>query len=197
VAYFHSGAHTRKGPRTTPLPFIVMELAERNLSQLMVERKTAFPYEDYAAQFRGLSGALAALHEKAIHRDIKPENILISGDRWLLSDYGLCTAVDPELPDLTGNEEKVGPKFWLSPEAQNKMLKCQDEITRASDVFQLASVFWYAATGRHPLGVVTEHDWTGPQKLFGVLHASLMHDITRRPQTGKEFLEAIETSLEA
>jgi serine/threonine-protein kinase len=42
----------------------------------------SFTKEEYFAQFRGLSKALACLHEKAIHRDIKPDNILISNGRW-------------------------------------------------------------------------------------------------------------------
>jgi serine/threonine protein kinase len=179
------------------VPFIVMEMADRNLFEEITERKRAFPYEEYAGQFRGLAGALALLHTKAIHRDIKPENILISGERWLLSDYGLCSAIDPALPDLTGQDPKIGPKYWLSPEAQNRMLGNADSITRASDVYQLAAVFWFAATGRHPTGVVTENDWTGPPRLFSVLHSALMHNSTSRPQDGAAFQRAIIDGLEA
>lgn len=186
----------RKSRRNTVVPFVIMELADCNLSEVMLTRRAGFPYEDYAGQFRGLSAALATLHAVAIHRDIKPENILIRGGRWLLSDYGLCSFVDPTLPDLTGENERVGPKFWLSPEAQNRMLKSPDEITRASDVFQLAAVFWYAATGRHPMGNITQTDWPGPERLFGVLQASLMHDSAKRPQTGQELLDAIQAGME-
>jgi serine/threonine-protein kinase len=179
------------------VPFIVMDLAEQNLGGIMAERGKAFKFEDYAGQFRGLSGALAALHMRAIHRDIKPENILISGDRWLLSDYGLCSFVDAELTDLTGEHERVGPKYWLSPEAQNRMLRCGDTVSTASDVFQLAAVFWFVATGRYPLGIVTNQDWKGPEKLFEVLRSSLMHDPSERPKDGTALLAAIEESLNA
>ena len=177
------------------LPFVVMELADCNLQEVMREEKGPLSYERYAGQFRGLAAALASLHARAVHRDIKPENILVSGERWLLSDYGLCTFVSPDEEDLTFEGQNVGPKFWLSPEAHNRRLGCVDEIHTVSDVFQLAAIFWYVATGRHPSGVVTENDWTGPQKLFNVLYKSLFHDRTKRPQNGTEFLQDLEEAL--
>ena len=150
---------------------------------------------DMQGQFRGLAGALASLHDHAVHRDIKPENILVVGERWLLSDYGLCTFVDVEEEDLTAEEQKVGPTFWLSPEAHNRRLGHGDEINETSDVFQLAAIFWYVATGRYPSGILTKSDWTGPEKLFRLLHRSLFHDRAKRPQNGHEFFTGLEEAL--
>ncbi len=175
-----------RASRDQQMPFVVMELADCNL-QDVIREEGPLSYERYAGQFRGLASALAALHDRAVHRDIKPENILVAGERWLLSDYGLCTFVDPGEEDLTREGQKVGPKFWLSPEAHNRRLGCSDEINPASDVFQLAAIFWYVATGRHPTGILTEDDWIGPKKLFSLLHRSLYHDFTKRPQDGHEF----------
>lgn len=183
-----------KSFRDKQLPFIAMELADCNLQDVMC-KKRALSYERYAGQFRGLAGALASLHEHAVHRDIKPENILIVEGRWLLSDYGLCTFVNPGEEDLTSEGENVGPKFWLSPEARNRRLGHGDEINKASDVFQLAAIFWYVATGRHPSGILTKGDWTGPEKLFRLLHRSLFHDGTKRPQDGREFFTDLEEAL--
>lgn len=177
------------------LPFVVMELADRNLQEVMRSASGPLDYERYAGQFRGLASALAALHEHAVHRDIKPENILVSGDRWLLSDYGLCTFVNPDGDDLTPDGQNVGPKFWLSPEAHNRRLGCGDKIDTASDVFQMASIFWYVANGRQPSGIVTQDDWKGPGKLFSVLYSSLLHDKSKRPKNGAEFFTALEEAL--
>ena len=94
---------------------------------------------------------------------------------------------NPDEEDLTLEGQNVGPKFWLSPEAHNRRLGCEEEINAASDVFQLAAIFWYVATGRHPTGILTEDDWIGPKKLFSLLHRSLYHDFTKRPQDGQEF----------
>lgn len=182
---------------TRKVPFVVMELADQSLQEYMVYRKRRIAYEEYAGQFRGLAQALADLHKLAIHRDIKPENVLISGDRWLLSDYGLCALLKPVGVELTQENQNIGPKFWLSPEAHNRRVGCADVICEASDVFQLAAVFWYVATGRHPSGVLAHSDWTGPTKLFDVLYRSLSHNVHARPADGAEFLRQLEESLES
>lgn len=177
------------------IPFLVMDLADSNLTEVVSQRRGGLRYEEYSGQFRGLARALTLLHEHAIHRDIKPENILVVGDRWLLSDYGLCDFVQTEDEELTGANQNIGPKFWLSPEAHNRRLGSMELISKASDVFQLAAVFWYAATGRHPCGVVTSSDWIGPPKLFPLLHQSLFHDARKRPPDAREFLASLENTL--
>lgn len=198
--YHGTGRITVKHNRTNKskvLHFLVMELADCNLHEKIQDEQRSVSYEQYAGQFRGLAGALASLHNcaEAVHRDIKPENILVVGERWLLSDYGLCTFVNPEEVDLTPEAGNVGPKFWLSPEAHNRRLGCGDAICAASDVFQLAAIFWYVVTGRHPCGIVTREDWTGPEKLFHCLQRSLYHDRCKRPQNGEEFFAELEDAL--
>lgn len=206
VQYHGSGLASVKGhwqkvnssKRRTRLPFIVMELANSNLRSVIRNRRKLLSYEEYAGQFRGLANALALLHTKvnAIHRDIKPENILAMGERWVLSDYGLCTFINPGDEDLTPAGRNPGPRYWLSPEAHNRRLGNGDEISAASDVFQLAAVFWYVATRKHPSGIITREDWIGPDKLFDLLHRSLYHNQTKRPQNGSVFLQELEDALE-
>ena len=191
----HIIASSSKDSKKVRLPFLVMELADCNLQDLMRDEAGPMSYEQYAGQFRGLARALAALHDRAVHRDIKPENILVAGERWLLSDYGLCTFVNPEEEDLTSERQNIGPKYWFSPEAHNRRLGRGDQISPASDVFQLAAIFWYVATGRHPSGIVTENDWEGPKKLFDVLYKALFHDYTKRPQNGSEFFAILADAL--
>lgn len=178
-------------------PFVIMPLAESNLLNFVRNTQNALSFDSVAGQFRGLSEALAVLHEHAIHRDIKPENVLIRGETWMLSDFGLCKFLDPEENglDVTMEDEKVGPVFWMSPESMNRTLGRGDEITQASDVFQLASVFWFAATKRHPTGIVKANDWRGPLEMFKVLESALSHDPQSRPKDGREFHERIKTAL--
>lgn len=186
-----------KNHRPRKHPFVIMPLAESNLSNRVKQEKDPLSFDRIAGQFRGLSEALAVLHERAIHRDIKPENVLIRGDTWLLSDFGLCRFLDPKEngSDVTMDDEKVGPAFWMSPESMNRSLGREDEITKTSDVFQLAAVFWFAATGRHPTGIVSFTDWHGPRSVFKVLSSALSHDPSKRPQDGKAFHEQIEAAL--
>lgn len=178
-------------------PFVVMPLAEANLSDLIKSEPASLSFDRLSGQLRGLSEALAVLHKHAIHRDIKPENVLIRGETWMLSDFGLCKFLDPVENglDVTMENEKIGPVFWMSPESMNRALGRGDEITQASDVFQLASVFWFAATKRHPTGIVKMNDWPGPPEMFEVLEAALSHDPRYRPKDGREFHDRIKSAL--
>jgi len=177
------------------IPFLVMELAENNLFSTLNDTAQRSPYEVYIAQFKGLAAALGEIHDRALHRDIKPHNILIIGERWVLSDFGLCAFLDSEDETLTPDWEIIGPRFWMSPEANNKAVGYECEINKASDVFQLASVFWYVVTKRHPTGILRKEDWTGPSSLFEPLFFALQHDVELRPKNGKVFAESIEAAV--
>ncbi|MGE7199665.1 protein kinase domain-containing protein [Brevundimonas naejangsanensis] len=183
--------------RPIRIPFLIMDRAQCNLTEVLDPKSTRPAPELYMGQFRGLAGALAQVHGSAIHRDIKPENILVIGDRWLLSDYGLCAFLNKAAEDLTGQHGKVGPTYWLSPEAHNRRIGHPDTICAASDVYQLAAVFWYVATGRHPSGCLAQSDWSGPQGLYEPIARALLHDVSKRPANGQVFLDEISAALAA
>lgn len=194
---FHKKGNSRKSLEKIEgkkIPFLIMNLANNNLSDIRRDKK--IPYEEYIGQFKGLASALASLHEKAIHRDIKPENILITGETWVLSDFGLCKFTDENQgTELTSEYESIGPRFWMSPESLNRSLGNSDEISKYSDVFQLCSIFWYVINGRHPLGVIGKDDWEGPDHLFDVIFNALSHDASKRPSDGYELLEQLERAI--
>lgn len=174
--------------------FFIMELADSgNLKRLSLGGGLV-PEEIYTAQFRGLADGLRALHDiDVVHRDIKPENVLISGDKWILADFGLCAPLTRTARDLTG-DENLGPRFWMSPEMSNRCLGVQSyfsKIGKASDVFQLASVFWFIVNRRHPSGVIEEADWTGRKSLYPVMRRALEHCPRRRTIDGSAFYNEI------
>lgn len=186
-----NGLCAKKGQKKvqTNLPFVVLRKASDSLSGL-VRSKHQIPQAVYLGQFIGLAKALTEINKHAIHRDIKPENILVIGDSWVISDFGLCDIYSGGL-DLSGEYEKIGPIYWMSPEALNKHLGNKDMITQISDVFQLASVFWYVACGRHPSGIVDEKDWKGPEKIYNVLRKALMHDPNKRFKSSTDFYQSL------
>lgn len=175
------------------LPFVILMKASEDLAKY-ARAPQQVPPATYLAQFIGLSKALVKVNEKALHRDIKPENILVVGSAWAISDFGLCDLHDGG-PDLSRVDEKIGPALWMSPEAFNKNLGCSDAIGEASDVFQLASVFWYATCGRHPTGIVRDTDWRGPAELFPIMERALLHNCQNRFKTSAEFSAALEAAI--
>jgi len=186
------GVAQRRG-RDEELPFVILMKASEDLGK-HAKTPQKIPPATYLAQFLGLSKALVKINEKALHRDIKPENILVVGSAWAISDFGLCDLHEGG-PDLSRVDERIGPAQWMSPEAFNKNLGCPDAIGETSDVFQLASVFWYATCGRHPTGIVRETDWQGPTELFPLMERALLHNSLSRFQTSAEFRDALEGAI--
>ncbi len=178
--------------------FYIMELADAGNLKGLVSGGPIIKEEIYKPQFRGLAKGLKTLHDRdIIHRDIKPENVLINGERWILADFGLCAPLTRTGKDLTG-DENLGPRFWMSPEMNNRCLGLRTKfakIGKASDIFQLASVFWYIVNKRHPSGIIEESDWGGKKELFPVLKRALEHCPNRRTSNAEQFLNEIEEAL--
>jgi serine/threonine-protein kinase len=178
---------------TFHLPFLVMEKADTNIVDYMFKSGGSVGYDVYAPQIRGLAHALGYLHQRAIYRDIKPENILVRGEVWLLSDLGLCTAVNQnERIDVTKMHEHIGPKYWPSPEATDSIYFGTHNIDATSDVYQLCAVFWFIITRRYPLGVIDSDDYaTYDIKVCQELLKSLKYNKAMRTQTGAALYENI------
>lgn len=170
--------------------FLIMDLYENgDLETSLCKEKIFYKPEVYVAQFINLASALATFHKFSIHRDIKPANILIGQHNWVLADYGLCTFLQGDR--ITADTEKVGPILWLTPEAVNKMINISDEISKSSDVYQLAAIFWFIVNHKHPTGVLTKSDWRGPRWLFQPIYKALSHNKNKRYKDGQAFLSAL------
>lgn len=172
--------------------FVIMEKADKNLKDFL-GGTSKVSYDVYAPQFRGLCEALREIHQFAIHRDIKPENILIKGETWVLSDFGLCEFLNSdERSDITGENEKIGPIFWISPEAVNKFYFGMNEIGTYSDVYQMGMIFAFVLMKRFPGGILNENSFTDvDEAISSIVLMTLENDYTRRPQNGGTLLDLI------
>ena len=125
-----------------------------------------------------------------IHRDIKPENILIKGETWVLSDFGLCSFLSPEdHQDITKLNEKVGPMFWMSPEAIDCYYFGGKEIGKYSDVFQICLVFVFVLTHKYPGGFFSAEDIDTTPLIKELILEAISNDYHKRPQDGLELVE--------
>ena len=191
IQYFDEGEVEGFGKKTNEIiPFVVMEKADCNLREYIC-RGNPQVYEIVAGQFRGLCSALAELHRYAIHRDIKPENILVKGERLILSDFGLCKLLDAEEGlSITRDNEKVGPMFWISPEAVTKYYFNEGDINESSDVYQLCMVFLFVVTKTFPGGQMQVNDITGfPQELIRLFLDAIAYNANKRPTNGQHLLD--------
>lgn len=192
IRYVDEGIVKEQSRENKEIMFVVMEKADSNLKDVLL-KTPRISYESYIPQFRGMCEALKELHQYAIHRDIKPDNILVKGETWLLSDFGLCEFLDPEEhSDITGENERVGPIFWVSPEAVNKIYFGDDEIGTYSDVYQMGMVFAFVLMKKFPAGILDmASKMETTEEIQAVILKSLANDYMKRPKDGGELLEMI------
>ncbi|MEU9013118.1 PQQ-binding-like beta-propeller repeat protein [Streptomyces sp. NPDC048479] len=138
-----------------------------------------------------LAGALAQLHSSdVVHRDLKPSNVMVTAYGPKIIDFGIARAAGDDRLTRTG--AAAGTPAFMSPEQATGQ-----EHTPAGDVFALAGVLTYAATGHGPFGSgrpadllyrvrYADPDLTGlPDALTPILTRCLSKDPTQRPTTSE------------
>ncbi|MES4908727.1 MULTISPECIES: PQQ-binding-like beta-propeller repeat protein [unclassified Streptomyces] len=104
------------------------------------------PERSVRALGAALCAALGQLHRSdVVHRDLKPSNILITAFGPKVIDFGIARAIGDQR--LTSVGVTAGTPAFMSPEQA-----MGGEHTSAGDVFALAGVLIFAATGHGPFG---------------------------------------------
>ncbi|ADI06509.1 putative serine/threonine protein kinase [Streptomyces bingchenggensis BCW-1] len=145
------------------------------------------PERSVRALGAALCAALGQLHRSdVVHRDLKPSNILITAFGPKVIDFGIARAIGDQR--LTSVGVTAGTPAFMSPEQAMGA-----EHTSAGDVFALAGVLIFAATGHGPFGSgqpadllyrvrFAEPDLGGvPAGLLPVLTRCLSKDPAHRP----------------
>ncbi|MEU5775317.1 protein kinase [Streptomyces venezuelae] len=93
----------------------------------------------------GLTEALRDIHRAGVvHRDLKPSNVVLSPEGPRVIDFGISRAADQQTLTMTGRV--IGTPPFMSPE----QLQTPRGVGPRSDVFSLATLLVYAATGQGP-----------------------------------------------
>ncbi|MFI1763516.1 protein kinase [Streptomyces sp. NPDC020800] len=156
-----------------------------------VEGGGPLPEQSVRALGAALCSALGQLHRSdVVHRDLKPSNIMVTAYGPKVIDFGIARAIGDDR--LTRAGAAVGTPAFMSPEQATGQ-----EHDSAGDVFALAGVLVYAATGRGPFGNgqaadllyrvrYAEADLGGvPAALAPVLARCLAKDPGERPTTAQ------------
>ncbi|WP_143517173.1 protein kinase [Pseudonocardia sp. MH-G8] len=129
-----------------PRPWLATEYVAGPSLEEQVGRAGPLPASALDVLARRLAEALAGLHGAGVvHRDLKPSNVLLAADGPRLIDFGIASSVDATKITHTGHV--VGTPAYMAPEQASG-----EAAGAASDVFSLASVLVFAATGRGPFG---------------------------------------------
>ncbi|MFG2487957.1 serine/threonine-protein kinase [Streptomyces virginiae] len=110
-----------------------------------------------------LSAALVSVRAAdVVHRDIKPANVLLGAERPFLIDFGIARTVHDPRHTRTGTV--IGTPGFLAPEQATGTI-----AGAPADVFSLAAVLVYAATGHSPF-LAHGEELDLPAVLYRIVH---------------------------
>lgn len=153
-----------KKPSLKEFLYYTMEPADSDLLEY-IKKYPNLDEQTRVSLCTSITKGILELHKLGYyHRDLKPDNILIFGDNWKIADLGLIGHRQTNF-DIDKENDLIGPKGWLSPEAVNKWL-CGDIdfsehdciIDDQSDIFQLGKLFCFIMQGNNPMGILRVRD---------------------------------------
>jgi hypothetical protein len=170
-----------------PVPWLATAyIAGPALNQAVVDYGP-FPEPSLYRLLGGVAEGLTAIHAAGlVHRDLKPANVLLAPDGPRVIDFGIAHAADASA--MTGTGAIMGTPAYMAPEQVTGK-----PVSAGTDVFALAHLVAYAATGHTVFGdghfaalvyriANEEPDLTGcPESLREVLVCCLAKDPAARP----------------
>jgi serine/threonine kinase PknH len=146
-------------PEASPPWLAVWYVAGPSLAQA-VEAHGPLPEATVLLLVAGVAEALLLIHSAGlVHRDLKPSNVLLAADGPRVIDFGIARAVGAT--ELTRSGMVVGSPRYMSPEQVRG-----EAAGPPADVWALAAIAAFAATGRPPFGADS-----APAVLYRVLEA--------------------------
>ena len=126
-------------------PVIVMEFIDGPSLATWIREHGPLPWRNVVNMAVAVLDALSHAHAAGIvHRDLKPDNIVISGNRAVLTDFGIARLLDGNTA-LTAPGTVLGTPSYMAPEQIEGR-----EVTTASDLWSLGATLYAAVEGRPP-----------------------------------------------
>lgn len=165
--------------------YYVMDLANSTLEDFLCSKLNWEEEQEIFPKIKELSNTVKLLHEKDyVHRDIKPQNILVQGELLKLADFGMV-----ERENTTC--EKVGPKYWPTPELLDM---CDEDIHcsgKRTDVFMLGCIFYFIYTKKYPVGDIDINLIASHYKMKPIIKRMISYDQSERHTCAEEVYNEI------
>lgn len=128
-------------------PYIIMEYADGGTLNTFIKQKRdrneLLTNEELTNIYKQLVNGMRKVNDILIHRDIKPDNILICGDTFKITDFGLSKIVAE--CTRTFSFKGGGTPLYMSPEAWD-----YSKNTIQMDIYSMGIVFYELATLKYP-----------------------------------------------
>jgi tetratricopeptide (TPR) repeat protein len=195
------------------VPYCVMPFVEGETVEDRVLREGPLPIAEALRIARQVADALDYAHERGIvHRDIKPRNILLTSKHAVVTDFGICRAVEiAGGKSLTSSGIVIGTPTYMSPEQGDP----DAQTDGRSDVYSLGCVLYEMLIGEPPFTgpsaqvIISRHMSETvpslrvarpaiPEGVEAIVQKALSKAPVDRYQTGGDFaqdLKAVETEV--
>ncbi len=141
------------------VPYILMDYVEGRTLQEVLQVAGRVPAYRVLRYVCYVARALDFAHGLGIvHRDLKPSNVMVVPKDWdahfsVLLDFGTAKitrplSADRLMPTMTGMA--LGTPYFMAPE----QFRGEEDATPQMDLYALAVMIWYLATGEFPWGTV-------------------------------------------
>ncbi|MFI0351369.1 PQQ-binding-like beta-propeller repeat protein [Actinomadura sp. 9N407] len=142
-----------------PNPWLVTEFLPGMSLEAAVARHGPLPPAAVTALAASLAEGLTAVHRAGVvHRDLKPSNVMLTPEGPRVIDFGIARPTDASA--ITQSGMAVGSPGYMAPEQA-----AMQQSGPPGDVFSMAAVLVFAATGAGPFG-------TGPMHamIYRIMH---------------------------
>jgi serine/threonine protein kinase/Flp pilus assembly protein TadD len=195
------------------VPYYTMPFVEGESLRAYLAVRGALPIREAVGILRDVARALAFAHERGVvHRDIKPENVLLSGTTAVVTDFGIAKALEasrtsPDAPTITQLGTAVGTPAYIAPEQASG----DPSVDHRADIYALGVLAYELLTSEPPFTSrraqallaahisqqpvdVAQRRRDVPRDLATLVMRCLEKDPTRRPQSAREVLDALESA---
>jgi serine/threonine-protein kinase len=166
IARLYDGGSTEDGR-----PYLALEHVDGSPIDDYCDRKRC-SIEDRLRLFVKVGTAVQFAHGRlVVHRDIKPSNVLVTEEAEpKLLDFGIAKLLESDEEDLHHTRTGVQP---LTPRYASPEQILGQQVTTASDVYQLGTMLFVLLTGEYPVDPADGSRWS--------LQEAIVRETPRRP----------------